>query len=453
MPGRLYTPVSNTAAFIPNPGFAISAPQGYGDTQLITITGPAGSFGSKPGGAKINYLARYGYGYSPNDGIQDPLSRNTWTDSFWPAATNGATGPNAGLPGLQQTSKAPGSGYGYQTIFPNCCVITGNLTNGSALITNVAQVAGTNFKNVVYSFGGIIVADIATNYISGGGISTTTSQTGLNSNQIQMSSAYIGTSHTGVTFQIAYGPDQISCPRPLIANPTQDQLFAFRGMNNFPWRTNNFLRQNNKFIRGFSRTPGLGVDFEVVTDGNGVHQLIGIYNEGTTTTQPNAYYNFNGNVQYAWSQNQWFQHQMWYHGNSTSGSTDGGLLYIVDGTVLFGTVGSTPNLGVQFWGAANGGGTNPTCWDYNDIACRPQSPDIGDIVITDYTAMDDSACAALIGNELQWPTAWNDTSITFAMHRSYLDATIGAGSLANLSLVIQKSNYVRTNCGSFTSAA
>jgi hypothetical protein len=39
------------------------------------------------------------------------------------------------------------------------------------------------------------------------------------------------------------------------------------------------------------------------------------------------------------------------------------------------------------------------------------------------------------------------------MHRAFIDAIVGAGSLNGLNLVLQKSTYARTTTGAFTAAA
>lgn len=138
------------------------------------------------------------------------------------------------------------------------------------------------------------------------------------------------------------------------------------------------------------------------------------------------------------------------HGNTSVGSADGGITYITSGTLQIGTLGTAPNQGINFWGT---GGANPGWPEWNDVACRPDMPLAGDASFTDFVLLEDSPCLIQIGNEIQWPTAWSDTSVAFTMHRSYLDATLGAGSLAGLQLVIQCSNYTRTLCGAFTGDA
>jgi hypothetical protein len=443
------SPLGNRSApFTPNAGFSISAVSNYADGASVTVTGPAGSFGTKPGGALINYLARYGYGYNPQGGVQDPLSRNSWSDSFWPAT--GATGPSSGHPGLQSTTKAPGSAQAFQTIFPGAAVITGTLTNGSSQITSCVDqgVSGaTPFASVDYAFGGIVAGNSSWQGV------TTSSQTQLGSGIINLSSSFVGTTGS-YTINIAYGPDQWSNPKPLIATPTQDQIFAFRGMNSFGWRSTNFNLQNNKFIRSFTRVPGQGLDLDFASDGNGSNHVVLVNNAGTTVTSGAGLIYFNGSQSWTYVANQWFRHELFVHCNSTSSSTDAGLIYIADSSALFGSYGTMPNMGVQFYGS---GGGPPSQFDINDIACRPFLPEGNDATYLDYTMFEDSACCIQIGSgnnfEMQWPTAWSDTSVTFTMHRSYLDATLGSASLNGLSLVVQKSDYTRTSCGSFTAAA
>jgi hypothetical protein len=432
----------SSAAFTPQSGFSISAPGGFADGQSITITGPAGSFGTKPNGAKIALLCRYGAGFLSN--TPDPLSRASYTDGGFPA--QGQTGPSSGNPGLQSSTTAPGSGNAFQTIFPGAAVITGTLTNGSPNITGCSDngVAGaTAFASIDYGFGGIVAGNSSFQYV------TSPTQSNLGSNQIALTTNFTGTTGS-YTINIAYGPDQFSCPRPT-NSAAQDQLAGFRGMNTFPFRSANFNLQNNKFIRLFN--SGLKADLAWATDGTHA-SIFEVYNEGTTNsglvTTPL-------NPAYTWTANQWFTHTVMYHGNTSSGGTDGGLIHVADGSTILGSLGTQPS-GLNIWGS---GGGNITTLDTNDIACRPFMPEGLDTTYTDYLFMDDSCChIAITGTqggtpyyEIQWPTAWSDTSVTFVMHRAFIDAIVGAGSLNGLNLVLQKSTYARTTTGAFTAAA
>jgi hypothetical protein len=434
------------AAFIPNSNFSISAPSGFADGETITITGPSGSFGTKPNGVAPYALYRPGQGFITTT---DPLSRTSFTDANFPET--GQSGPG-GSPGLQSSTAAPGSSQSFQTILPGAAVITGTLTNGSANITSVVQVSGTNFASVDYGFGGLVVKDLSTNFIPDG-TTVSSSQPNLGSNQITMTSEYTGTTETNVTINISYGPDQIACPRGYNSAQPQDQIFYFRGMNTFPWRSSNFNNQNNKFIRGFQTHSSTSSD--VYFQSSGANNVVSRYvSDGTSTTLTQV--NFSG-AGWVWTANQWFAHLVMYHGNSSSGSTDGGIIYVADGVTQIGTVGTVPSAqAVPFWGA---GSSNVGLWEYNDIACRPDSPLANDTCYTDIYYLDDSACCILISNgttgyEIQIPTtSWTDTAVTFVMRRAYLDALLGAGSLNGDSLIVQKSTYAQTNCGTFTAAA
>jgi hypothetical protein len=465
-----YTPTSDGSAFVPVSGFTLSAPGGYADGQSITITGPAGSFGTKPGGAKVAWLWRPGKGYAFGT---DPLSRNSgFSDTFWPE--EGATGPSSGsTPGLQQSTCAPGDTWAFQTIYPGAAVITATLTANSATLSNVVQVSGTNYLNIQYAFGGLPAIDLTTNYLE----ATTgpdafvaailaTSQPNLSSAQIMLEPAGQYNSvptvnATDVTVNLAWGPDQISWPRA-VTSRTQDQWYSFRGMNTFGWRSADFNRQNMKFMRFMAGHGDLSLDIVFHNNAQETSNLIdSIVLEGGSLANVNQFVVTGGG--WVYTANQWYTHHVMYHGNTSTETSDGGLVWLADGTVQQGSLGSSPSSqGLQFYGTANGGGTgHPSWFEANDIACRPQLPLQGDETYCSYTANEDSAChVCFVGAngssevyEIQWPTAWSDTSVTFVMNRDFLDGLFGTGSLSGLKMIVQTSNYSRTVCGTWTATA
>lgn len=430
--------------FTPATGYTISAPSGFVDGASITITGPSGAFGTKPGGAAPAFLWRPGKGYTTTT---DPLSRATFTDANFPET--GQSGPS-GTPGLQSATFAPGSTQAFQTIFPGAAVITGTLTNGSAVITSVTQVSGTNFASVDYAFGGLVVKDLGTGLIPDG-VTAASSQSGLGSNQITLTSTYTGTTTTGVTINISYGPDQIACPRALTSQ-TQNQIYAFRGMNNFPFRYADFNDQNNKFIRTFQNHSSTATD--IYFQSNGSNTVISRYvSDGTSVSSTTETFPTNT---WVWTANQWFEHIVMYHGNTSAGSADGGITYVAEGVVQIGALGSTPSQSANYWG---GSSSNVGIWEWDDIACRPGSPLASDTAYTDYTFNEDSACLITIEGsgimEPQWPTAWTTSgggdSITFVLNSAWIAAT--QGSLAGLNLVVQNAGYTRSAVGAFESLA
>lgn len=417
---------TGSSPFEPSTGCSISTASNYADKAQVTVTCPPGSFGTKPNDAKAYYVWKF---YDGTTATDPTTSRNSF-----PGPLNGGVLSGA----IVSSNQAPGSASAMKadmTVFA-ADVFTGNVVSGGFTITNV-----TPWPTHIAM--GLGVED-PTGYLPPDCQIESFDEAGAT---ITFGGQYAGPSAmTGnITLGMSWAGD---CVFPgwhtgTLPSLGQDQTFAFRGMFNFPERSGDYSRQNLKFIRAIHGEQDLDFYFINGSDLLNVNEMIvDSQSLGGTASYLNA-------VGAGWTPtpNKYFQHVLNYHGNSAASSTDGFINWVADGVSQFPAASSQKR---SFWGA---GGDNPAWWEWGDIATRPLLPEKGDAMWGDFMYIDDSACTVFIGDELQFPLAWSDTQVTFEMHRKYLDATLGAGSLANLHLSVQRSDYTVTDCGSFNASA
>jgi hypothetical protein len=414
-------------AFVPSAGCSISTTSNYADTAQVTVTCPPGSFGTKPNGAKAYYVWKFYAGQASTDSV---TSRNAFTGTLNGGAVTGTIVSSNTAPGSASALKADMTPFAAD-------VFTGNVVSGGYTLSNVTPwPAHIAMGLTVEDTGSVLPPNCqvesfdkaAATITFGGQYAGPATKTGNN-----------------LTFGVSWAAD---CVFPQWHSGTlpslgQDQTFAFRGMFNFPERSGDFSRQNHKFVRSIHGAQDL--DFYLI-NWNGLLDV----NELVIDSQSLGGTAAESSTQGAgWTPtpNKYFQHVFNYHGNSVASGTDGFLNWVADGVSQFP---AAPTQKRSFWGT---GGDNPAWWEWGDVATRPLLPQSGDAMWGDFMYIDDSACTVFIGDELQFPLAWSDTQVTFEMHRKYLDATVGTGSLANLHLKVQKSDYATTDCGYFTAAA
>lgn len=364
-------PSGAPSGFTPAPGFSLSSQSAFSDGSSITVTGPAGSFGTKPYAAAPLLWA-------PMETQLNPSSLGRVTS--WGAPNQGLTFSSAGGP----TGRGAASGAGSP---------------------------------------------------SSGGINT-------------------GANNWTLGFDIDQWSD---APTGYAVNSFGQKFYVYH----YVWRNFGHLNgtgsggtpsnYNTKNIRFWSRTGGIGSSEATpdmyVPPSNGRFTV-----EEKVDWLPSPDYNISQSLIEA-SENQtntWYSEEFLTHSNSNASTADANIMWYSTGINSGEPFVSFPNTTYQenSWKfltdateTSGGYGTMLRVYpahyvvDGTDPSGRPEAP-AGSYVQYAYIYVDDSWCRVMITNsstygsetvrEIQIPSAWSDTSVTFYFRKGMLDSLSGA---------------------------
>jgi hypothetical protein len=362
-----------SGGFTPAPGFSLSSQSAFSDGSSITVTGPAGSFGTKPYAAAPLLWA-------PMETQLNPSSLGRVTS--WGAPNAGLTFSSTGGPtglGSASGSGSPSSGG------------TNTGANNWTLGFDIDQWGDAPTGYAVNSFGQKFYVY---HYVW------------RNFGHLDANSA-----------------------------------FSYNGIGNY----------NAKNIRFWSRTGGIGSPEATpdmyVPPSNGRFAV-----EEKVDWLPSPDYNISQSLIEA-SENQtntWYSEEFLTQSNSNASTADANIMWYSTGINSGEPFMSFPNTTYQenSWKfltnateTAGGSGTMLRIYpahyvvDGTDPSGRPEAP-AGSYVQYAYIYVDDSWCRVMITNsskygsetirEIQIPSAWSDTSVTFYFRKGMLDSLSGA---------------------------